>query len=54
MEYIIISKAIGSIQSRIIPSMRRLKDMGAGSEDIAESQLLDIQEDMTKSEEVEV
>ena len=43
MEYIIISKALGSIQSRIIPSMRRLKDMGARSEDIEEFNLLDIE-----------
>ena len=48
------NKAVKSMNSRLIPSMKKLKDMGAGSEDIAESELLDIQEDITKSEKVEV
>ena len=47
------NKAVKSMNSRLIPSMKKLKDMGAGSEDIAESELLDIQEDITKSEKVE-
>ena len=37
------NKALGSMQSRIIPSMRRLKDMGAGSDEIEESNLLDVE-----------
>ena len=37
------NKALGSMQSRVIPSMRRLKDMGAGSDDIEESNLLDVE-----------
>ena len=44
------NKAVKSMNSRLIPSMKKLKDMGAGSEDIAESELLDIQEDITESE----
>ena len=42
------------MNSRLIHSMKKLKDMGAGSEDIAESKLLDIQEHITEGEEIEV
>tara|TARA_B100001123_G_C15149401_1_gene962881 strand:+ start:39 stop:1127 length:1089 start_codon:yes stop_codon:yes gene_type:complete len=44
------NKALGSMQSRVIPSMRRLKDMGAGSDDIEESNLLDIELNVTDDE----
>ena len=44
------NKALGSMQSRIIPSMRRLKDMGAGSDNIKESDLLDVKLDIEEDE----
>ena len=37
-----VNKASGSMNSRVIPSMRRLKDMGAGSDNIEKIDLLDI------------
>ena len=44
------NKALGSMNSRIIPSMRRLKDMGAGSQDIEESNLLDVELNLSEDE----
>ena len=38
------------MQSRLIPSMKRLKDMGAGSEDIESSQLLDVEPELEENE----
>tara|TARA_B110000263_G_C14869748_1_gene312425 strand:- start:22 stop:495 length:474 start_codon:yes stop_codon:yes gene_type:complete len=45
------NKALGSMQSRIIPSMRRLKDMGAGSDEIEDSNLLDVELNPSDDEE---
>ena len=44
------NKALSSMQSRLIPSMKRLKDMGAGSEDIESSQLLDVEPELEENE----
>jgi len=44
------NKAIGSMNLRVLPSMKRLKDMGAGSEEINEGNLLDINMENTNSE----
>ena len=46
------NKALGSMQSRIIPSMKRLKEMGAGSDNINDSDLLDIEESQDEKEDV--
>ena len=48
------NKALSSMESRLIPSMKRLKDMGAGSEEIGKSELLDIEADVDSSEKIEV
>ena len=48
------NKALSSMQSRLIPSIKRLKDMGAGSEDIESSKLLDVEPEETEMEENEV
>ena len=45
------NKALGSIKSRIIPSMNRLKDMGAGSDEIQTSDLLDFESELDEQEE---
>ena len=37
-----VNKASGSMNSRVLPSMKRLKEMGAGSDDIKNTELLDI------------
>jgi len=37
-----VNKAAGSMNSRVLPSMKRLKEMGAGSENIKKTELLDI------------
>ena len=47
------NKAASSMNSRLIPSMKKLKDMGAGSDEITQSELLDIQEDITEKNEIE-
>jgi len=44
------NKAASSMNSRLIPSMKRLKDMGAGSDEIFQSELLDVQEETVKGE----
>ncbi len=44
------NKAIGSINLRVIPSMKRLKDMGAGSEELQEGKVLDAEMDYSKNE----
>ena len=45
------NKALGSIKSRIIPSMNRLKDMGAGSDEIQTADLLDFESELNEQEE---
>ena len=37
-----VNKAAASMNSRVIPSMKRLKEMGAGSDEIHNTELLDI------------
>tara|TARA_Y100001970_G_C14232607_1_gene859616 strand:+ start:1157 stop:2257 length:1101 start_codon:yes stop_codon:yes gene_type:complete len=46
------NKALGSMQSRIIPSMRRLKEMGAGSDNINNSDLLDVEVSQDEKEDI--
>ena len=45
------NKALGSMKSRIIPSMKRLKEMGAGSDEIENSELLDVELESSKKDE---
>lgn len=45
------NKALGSMRSRIIPSMKRLKEMGAGSDEIESSELLDIELESSEKDE---
>ena len=45
------NKALGSMRSRIIPSMKRLKEMGAGSDEIENSELLDIELESSEKDE---
>ena len=44
------NKAASSMNSRLIPSMKKLKDMGAGSDEISQSELLDVQEEIINNE----
>ena len=45
------NKALGSMRSRIIPSMKRLKEMGAGSDEIESSELLDVELESSEKDE---
>ena len=44
------NKAVSSMNSRLLPSMKKLKDMGAGSDEITQSELLDVQEETVHDE----
>ena len=44
------NKAVSSMKSRLLPSMKKLKDMGAGSDEITQPELLDIQEETVHDE----
>ena len=44
------NKAASSMNSRLIPSMKKLKDMGAGADEISQSELLDVQEEIINNE----
>ena len=44
------NKALGSMKTRVFPSVNRLKEMGAGSQDIKTSSLLDIETKLESDE----
>jgi len=44
------NKAASSMNSRLLPSMKKLKDMGAGSDEITQTELLDVQEETVHDE----
>ena len=44
------NKASNSMNSRVLPSMKRLKDMGAGSEEIENSEQLDVDSNLYEKE----
>ena len=46
------NKASSSMNSRVLPSMKRLKDMGAGSEDIESSEQLDVDSNTYEKEKI--